>query len=436
MRTGTKHTKQQVFTGFIVVSLIVMLVLTGCSGKNARGRVLLIGVDGATLRIAAPLMEDGKLPNLAAIAQEGVSGPLRSTLPLLSPRIWNSIATGKSPSKHGITSFSRKDKEGTPHLFLSTDRKAHALWNIASEAGLTVGVVNWWNTYPPERVRGVIVSDHLLALEIEGRRRITRSASVPRGAVIFPDSWHDRLAGLVENHRPFTSTSDPFTANNKLPKWIKRARSRLSRHFENDGALVRVALEIEAEIKPDLLMVFLPGIDRISHRLWGNLEPEHLYPPGLRPSDSEREGGAAALKKYYEYTDELIGALMSRYGPSDLVMVVSDHGFEAGVSMMLLTGVHESEQAIDGIIFARGTGIPRGAASGPVTIYDVTPTILSWLRLPIAEDMDGSPAGFLQLPPTTTIATYGTAPIERTSVAPSGAEKAIVDQLRGLGYVE
>jgi len=431
-----KQPKRRVFTGSVVVSLILTLGLMGCSGKDARRRVLLIGIDGATLRVAVPLMQDGKLSNLAALAREGVSGPLRSTLPLYSPRIWNSIATGKKPSKHGIVAFARKDEEGTPHLFLSSDRKTHALWNIASEAGLTVGVVNWWNTYPPERVRGVIVSDHLLALEIERRQRITRSASVPRGAVIFPESWHDRLAGLLEHHPPFTSTSDPFTANYELPKWLARARSRLSRHFAEDGALVRIALEIEAGIDPDLLMVFLPGIDRISHSLWGNLEPEHLYPPGLRPTDSEREAGAAALKKYYEYTDELIGALMSRYGPNDLVMVVSDHGFEAGVAMLLLTGVHESEQAIDGIIFARGAGIPRGAAAGSVAITDVTPTILSWLRLPIAEDMDGNPAGFLQLPPTTTIATYDTAPIERTSVAPSGAEEAIVDQLRGLGYVE
>ena len=83
----------------------------------------------------------------------------------------NSIATGKKPSKHGIVAFAWKDEEGTPHLYLSSDRKTHALWNIASEAGLTVGVVNWWNTYPPERVRGVIVSDHSLALEIERDRK-------------------------------------------------------------------------------------------------------------------------------------------------------------------------------------------------------------------------------------------------------------------------
>ena len=90
-----KQPKRRVFTGSVVVSLILTLGLMGCSGKDARRRVLLIGIDGATLRVAVPLMQDGKLSDLAALAREGVSGPLRSTLPLYSPRIWNSIATGK-----------------------------------------------------------------------------------------------------------------------------------------------------------------------------------------------------------------------------------------------------------------------------------------------------------------------------------------------------
>ena len=103
------------------------------------------------------------------------------------PRIWNTIATGKVPEKHGITSFARKNQDES-HLFLSTDRKVHALWNIASEAGMTVGVVNWWNTYPPARIDGVMVSDHILATEIEGRRKMMGAESVPTGALVFPES--------------------------------------------------------------------------------------------------------------------------------------------------------------------------------------------------------------------------------------------------------
>ncbi len=49
-------------------------------------------------------MMEGLPPDLAALAHEGVWGSLRSHYPLLSPRIWTSVATGKPPEKHGIKS--------------------------------------------------------------------------------------------------------------------------------------------------------------------------------------------------------------------------------------------------------------------------------------------------------------------------------------------
>ena len=125
-----------------------------------------------------------------------------------------------------------------------------------------------------------------------------------------------------------------------LPLWGNR--SILSQQFLTDEAITRVALGMQADFAPDVMMVFLPGIDRISHWLWGNLEPEELYPPGLQPTAEEKAAGAEALRDYYAFTDALIGLLAQGYGPDDLVLVISDHGFEAGVSLMLLTGKHDT----------------------------------------------------------------------------------------------
>ena len=67
------------------------------------------------------------------------------------------------------------------------------------------------------------------------------------------------------------------------------------------------------------------------------------------------------LFRYYEYADRLIGLLADRFGPDDLVVVVSDHGFEAGPTSgnNMLTGKHESLAALDGVIFARGGASSR-----------------------------------------------------------------------------
>jgi predicted AlkP superfamily pyrophosphatase or phosphodiesterase len=416
------------------------LAAAGCDSTAPRGnagRVVLIGIDGASLRVIGPLLEEGKLPNLAAIARDGVSGPLRSHKPIASPRIWNSMVTGMVPEKHGIGSFSYVDGLGKRRLFESTNRKVPALWNILSEAGFSVGVVAFWNTYPPDIVNGVMVSDHLLITEAEANARLTKSvAPTPGGPVVYPEEWLERLRPLVfEKREPLTPFPNPFAGNTELPTWVKVPE--LVRRYEEDEVLARIALEVEAQTRPDVLLVLLSGVDRICHYLWGVMEPPELYPPRLQPTDSQRAAGVAAIRQHYEFADALVGRILERYGPDDLVLVVSDHGFEAGKSLLFLTGVHNTDKAINGIVFARGSNVgPAGGEPGPMSVNDVTPTILTWLGLPVAQDMDGHVAPFLQMPEPRQIASYQGTRVEHVTTAPSGVEDNIVEELRKLGYLE
>jgi hypothetical protein len=272
----------------------------------------------------------------------------------------------------------------------------------------------------------------MLAREIEGRREMTHAHAVPTGPVVYPEAWAARLADAVHGGAPPVAFGDPF-AGETLPHWIEPPR--LSRIFREDAAIARIALEIEAAEHPDLLMVLLVGIDRTSHFLWGNLEPPERYPENLRPSAAERAGGARALERYYEYSDALIGEFLTRYSPDDLVVVVSDHGFEAGAAYGFLTGVHESKQAVDGVLFASGRGLPQGEVVQGVGIYDVAPTVLAWLGLPTARDMDGQPAAFVAVT-RDPVESYETTPVERVSTAPSGADAELIEQLRQLGYIQ
>ena len=80
-----------------LAALALALAALACGGEHRHGRVLLVGIDGASPRLVEPLLAAGRLPNLARIAREGVWGRLQSHLPLASPRIWNTIATGKAP---------------------------------------------------------------------------------------------------------------------------------------------------------------------------------------------------------------------------------------------------------------------------------------------------------------------------------------------------
>jgi len=48
---------------------------------NKRRRVVVVGLDGATLDVIRPLIEVGRLPTLARLMREGAHGELTTTIP-------------------------------------------------------------------------------------------------------------------------------------------------------------------------------------------------------------------------------------------------------------------------------------------------------------------------------------------------------------------
>jgi predicted AlkP superfamily phosphohydrolase/phosphomutase len=406
--------------------------------ETSRQRVFLIGIDGASPRVAQTLIDQGKLPTLSAIARAGASGRILSARPILSPRIWTSVATGKVPEKHGIEEFRIKQPGEKKRLYTSADRRAHALWNIASGRGASVGVVNWWITHPAEGVRGVMMSDHLIPAYLPGAPTPDSVEANVSAAAVFPPSWAARLIEAVSAPEIPVPYDDFLIDDDALPHWVDRGE--LSVHLRTDAAAARSALAIEAELRPDLLMVFMPGIDRVSHWLWGSIEPAESYPEKLRPTPAERAAGARALYRYYEYVDALIGRLIAGAGPEDLVIVLSDHGFVSGTfrSRPGLTGRHNTGDALHGVFYARGPGIAAGSSSEGVSVNDVTPTVLAWLGWPLGRDMDGHVAPFMEIAPERVaefVDSYDTQPIERLDGG-EDADAVVLEQLRALGYFE
>ena len=76
---------------------------------HSKPKVLLIGWDAADWRAIRPLVDQGKMPFLKKLIENGVSGDIATLQPALSPMLWTSIATGKRPCKHGIYGFTEPD---------------------------------------------------------------------------------------------------------------------------------------------------------------------------------------------------------------------------------------------------------------------------------------------------------------------------------------
>jgi arylsulfatase A-like enzyme len=207
--------------------------------------------------------------------------------------------------------------------------------------------------------------------------------------------------------------------------------------FRDDELTLRTALVVEEEFAPDLLMIYLPGIDRISHFLWQGIEvPIDPEPGRAVQSAAQRATGRDQLLAYYRFTDALVGHLLARFGTNDFVFVLSDHGFEASRAALAMPGSHASERARNGILYARGPGIEAGTTAPALADADVLPTLLAALGLPQAADLPGRIAPFLEATALQSVASYADLPVERVETKASDVDAEILEKLRTLGYVE
>ena len=108
------------------------------------GRVLLIGLGGADWRLLTPLVDRGAMPNLQRIIEQGTSGRLAAPAIPQSDVSWTNALTGVHAHVHGILDPEVPSADGHSIARASTgDRRAPAVWEIASAAGIGCVHVGW-----------------------------------------------------------------------------------------------------------------------------------------------------------------------------------------------------------------------------------------------------------------------------------------------------
>src|SRR5947207_2260504 len=123
------------------------------------GRILIVGLDGATWSLLEPWARMGRMPALAALMDRGAWGPLRSTIPPLTLPAWSSFLTGKNPGAHGVFAFRRlyPDRYEPGGLASAADLRASTMWDVAGRAGRHVGAISVPPSYPLRPVNGFVV---------------------------------------------------------------------------------------------------------------------------------------------------------------------------------------------------------------------------------------------------------------------------------------
>ena len=146
-------------------------------------RIVMLGLDGLDPRIARTLMDEGRMPNFAALEREGHFSPLATTCPSVSPVAWSTFATGVNPGRHNIFDFLTPDRAryipklssseiGAPRRVLKFGklsiplgkadmrllRKGKAFWDIVAEHGEPAVSIRVPITFPPPKGKALLVS--------------------------------------------------------------------------------------------------------------------------------------------------------------------------------------------------------------------------------------------------------------------------------------
>ncbi|MGK2859049.1 MAG: alkaline phosphatase family protein [Thermoanaerobaculia bacterium] len=424
--------------------LLASLLLLSCGRESSSSRVIVLALDGVDPHTVDLLMSEGRMPNFAKMKRDGAYAPLTSEMPLLSPIIWTTVATGKRPDQHRIGHFTAVNPQTGEQLPVTSQmRKTKALWNILSESEKSVAVTGWWATWPAESVNGTIVSDHL-AYHFLFQEGIQGSSGADSTGKTHPPELLGEVAPFVV--RPQNVGLDVVS------RYLDVTQADLDRPFDFHDRIghfrwawgasetyKKIGLHLWETRKPDVLMVYIEGVDSTSH-LFGHLFRAEGLAGDL--ADQQRKYGRA-VEEMYVHIDAVVGEFMEAMDDRTTLVVLSDHGFELGklpddpTTTQDLTRVSEKYHRLRGILYMYGHGVRRSSIDRP-SIVDIAPTVLALTGVSPAKDMPGRVlTEVLETPGPERIASYesGAAAATTTVVADAKVDPEVLEKLKSLGYI-
>jgi predicted AlkP superfamily phosphohydrolase/phosphomutase len=243
-------------------------------------RVLVLGLDGATLDIIEPLARSGRLPHFAKLMEEGAWGILKSTLPPVTIPAWVSMMTGKNPGRLGVYDLLRRQGYGVEPNSRCYNRHA-PLWRTLNQYGIRTGVMNLPGTYPPDEVDGFMVTGMLTPSK--------------KSAFSYPPTLVADLDSTVLDYEIDVHHWQYFDEDVFIKDIYKVTEKR--------GQAAEYLIK---NIPCDFYMIVFTSSDRLHHQLWDK--------PGI-------------IEAYWEELDRVVGRILDLFGEETTVVVTSDHGF-------------------------------------------------------------------------------------------------------------
>lgn len=408
----------------------------------SKPKVLLIGWDAADWKLFDPLLKAGQAPTIERMINNGVMGNLATLQPVLSPMLWNSIATGKRPYKHGIHGFTEVNSHtNVVGPVLSTSRTCKAVWNMLSQEGYRTHVVNWFASHPAEKISGTCISEYYSKMpsNYEAPWSLSKEAVHP---VEDFDTYVDLRLHPTELEGQNLQMFAPLL--NEVDQ-AKDQRIKMLANLVAEALTIHNATTHILEHEEwDFVATYLGSIDHFSHAFM------HYHPPQMPfVSDEDFRIYNDVLPNVYRFHDAMLARLLALAGEDATVIICSDHGFHSdhlrphGIPLIPAgPAIWHRDQ---GIILMQGPDLRRDELIHGANLIDITPTILQLYGLPVGLDMDGRPLieAFAKPQEIEAIESWDTHDGEHPSgvhpedVTMSTEEsEAVLEQFVALGYID
>lgn len=405
-----------------------------------KNKVLLIGWDAADWKIIGPLMAKGQMPALKKIIDNGVYGNMSTMNPPYSPMLWTTVATGKTPDKHGILGFLEvmPDLKGVRPVTVNS-RKSRALWNIFHNQGLKSNLVGWWPSFPAEPIDGVVVSDKFQKVSKDPKMK----NPILKGT-IHPESLVKEIKDL--RLFPYELTEAhilPFIPNaGQIDQEKDKSLETFAKIMAENVSVHNAATNVMRTTEWDFMAIYYDLVDHFCHAFM------KFHPPKLKQIPNHLfELYKDCVNSAYRFQDMMLERTMELVDEDTTVIIMSDHGYESGNKRILNMPKYQAAPALEhrqfGIFVAKGPNIKANEKVFGLSLVDIAPTILNMYDLPIGKDMDGKVALdiFKEINPPKFIDTWETVKGDFAELEVNKEDGVLDDeqtmkQLIELGYIE
>lgn len=284
-----------------------------------RGKMLVIGLDGACWPLINGWIEKGFLPNIRELRENGVWGDLTSCIPPVTCPAWKCYSTGKNPGKLGVFWWEHLDLQ--KKMSIIPDSRAFdskEVWDYLNEEGIKTGIVGMPTTYPPKKIEGFMVSG--------GPGAYNTGFTYPPEL----ENYLKKKFDYAPNPNYSGNIEDPHCREEVVAKTIEQIVSNF-----------KVAEYIFKKENPSFLQI-------VTYHINGPLQ--HYFYDG------------EPTKKAWIIVDTYIGRLMDKF---DYTLIFSDHGTSPMIKQFFINAWLKKEgylshHRIPGEIFAK-IGFNKGA---------------------------------------------------------------------------